>query len=292
MKVLARGTILKFTTIEFYQAYATYFDLMDLSEELLRTLVMQVFGQYQFTYQGQHIDLAEPFRRVSIARLVGEFLKLSPQAIDELEAIKSVEEALRLCKGHTVTADEPIKICLKELSIQETAALVPNPKSVNLETLGKAIDAALESEPARKRRLALHLLYAVFEHRIEHTLIQPTFLLDFPVSVSPLARKRDSDPAVVDRFELFMGGFEIANAFSELTDPIDQRERFEAQARHKAQGDEEAQDVDEDFLRALEVGMPPTAGEGIGIDRLVMLLTDSASIREVILFPKLKSEGH
>lgn len=282
----------EFTTIEFYQAYATYFDLMDLSEELLRTLVMQVFGQYQFTYQGQHIDLAEPFRRVSIARLVGEFLKLSPQAIDKLETIKSVDEALRLCKGHTVTADEPIKICLKELSIQEAATIIPNPKSVNLETLGKVIDAALDAEPARRRRLALHLLYAVFEHRIEHTLIQPTFLLDFPVSVSPLARKRDSDPAVVDRFELFMGGFEIANAFSELTDPIDQRERFEAQARHKAQGDEEAQDVDEDFLRALEVGMPPTAGEGIGIDRLVMLLTDSASIREVILFPKLKSEGH
>jgi lysyl-tRNA synthetase class 2 len=128
----------------------------------------------------------------------------------------------------------------------------------------------------------------VFDHEVERTLTNPTFILDFPVSVSPLARKRDGDPAVVDRFELICAGMEIANAFSELNDPIDQRERFLGQMRDKERGDDEANDLDDDFIRALEIGMPPTAGLGIGIDRLVMLLTNQASIREVILFPQMR----
>ncbi len=284
----------EFTSIEFYQAYATYLDLMDLSEELIRHLVQSVHGKLQTTWQGEEIDFAKPFRRVSIARVVGEGLGMPEEELVKLEQITSVKKALEIAVGHTVTFDEPLKICLAEISSDEVEKFAPGLLSAQspalYQKLGTALDAEwLPDNKIRARRLALHLLYAVFEHTVEKKLMQPTFILDFPVSVSPLARRRDGDPAVVDRFELFCGGMEVANAFSELNDPIDQRQRFEAQARDKAKGNLEAQDVDEDFLRALEVGMPPLAGEGIGIDRLLMLLMDSPSIREVILFPKMRA---
>jgi lysyl-tRNA synthetase class 2 len=136
----------------------------------------------------------------------------------------------------------------------------------------------------------IDILVALFEETVEPTLIQPTFITDFPIEISPLARKKESNPALTDRFELFIGGRELANGFSELNDPIDQRQRFEAQVTLRDAGDEEAHYLDEDFIRALEYGMPPTAGEGIGIDRVVMLLTNQASIRDVILFPQLRPE--
>ncbi|MBH1989548.1 MAG: lysine--tRNA ligase [Myxococcaceae bacterium] len=253
----------EFTTIEFYQAYATYQDFMDLTEKLFRELALLVSEEAKIFWGEHEIDFKKPFRRVSIARLVGEHIGLSEQKVQELEQTKDVSWALQIAEGRCVTPNAPQKILEEHGMIGE--------------------------DPVQNRNLALHLLYAVFEHEIEKTLIQPTFLLDFPVAVSPLARRRDSDAAVVDRFELFIGGMELANSFSELNDPVDQRERFEAQLRQRHAGNDEAHDMDEDFLTALEIGMPPAAGQGIGIDRLVMLLTNSASIREVVLFPKMRA---
>jgi lysyl-tRNA synthetase class 2 len=209
----------EFTTIEFYQAYATYEALMTLTEELFEKLALDVCGSTELDVQGQKISLEAPFRRVTM-----------------LEAV-----------------------------------LEKRPDLPEAERSGKALVDA-------------------YEALVEPTLIQPTFVTQYPIEVSPLARRNDRDPRFTDRFELFIGGREYANAFSELNDPIDQRGRFEAQARAKAGGDEEAMDYDEDFCRALEYGMPPTAGEGIGIDRLVMLLTNQPSIRDVILFPQMRPD--
>jgi len=333
----------EFTTIEFYQAYATYTDLMDLVEEMLSAIVVDLHGTHVVTFGERKVDYTRPFRRAAIATLVGEHLKVD----GDLRRIESVEKALAIAVGHTVTHDTPLHLVLRELSDDEAVRLVPglaktdarDPIAVRAKAalkaggpdfyskLGRAIDeefttvgasvtehgpdddtgefgdertnpginvAALRqaalADPARerRRRLALHLLYAVFDHEVESTITNPTFITDFSVSESPLARRRDSDPAVVDRFELICAGMEVANAFSELNDPVDQRQRFLDQLREKERGDVEAHGLDDDFVRALEIGMPPTAGCGIGIDRLAMLLTNSTSIREVILFPAMR----
>lgn len=298
----------EFTTIEFYQAYATYDDFMSLTEELLRSLAKKVQGTDLITYQGHTIDFSKPFRKVPIAQLVAEHLGMDQAGIDAMVAISSVHRAIEVSLGHMLI-EEMIGTCLSELSHDEMASFLPfcfkgqhdfsrleiDKEKARLAKelardqvieIGRVLDSKLDHE--RRRRLALHILYGVFDHEIEEKLIQPTFITDFSVSVSPLARKRDGDPAVVDRFELMCAGMEIANSFSELSDPDDQRGRFEKQVLQKAMGNVEAPDLDEDFLHALEVGLPPTAGEGIGIDRLVMILTDSPSIREVILFPKMR----
>lgn len=302
----------EFTSIEFYQAYATYLDLMELSEKLFKELVISIYGHSTISFQGLEIDFSKPFRRVPIAQLVAEHLGFHGQKAQELVDISSVELALSTASGH-MPDEEMIAICLMELSAQEMNEILPfcfktSPADESMDIagaakrlskelafdqkiqVGRAIDQAFADCQERRRRLALHVLYGVFDHEVEEKIIEPTFITDFSVSVSPLARKRDGDPAVVDRFELICARMEIANAFSELTDADDQRARFLKQVRQKAMGDEEVPDLDEDFLNALEVGMPPTAGQGIGIDRLVMILTDSPSIREVILFPKMRKK--
>jgi lysyl-tRNA synthetase class 2 len=230
----------EFTMLEFYQAYATFTDLMALTEELFAAIATEIAGGMSVTYGGQSIDLMPPWRRLAIVDAVAEY-------------------------GGVARAE--------------------------------IADAAGLQEFARRKRLPLdlnapygNLLVEVFEHVAEAQLIQPTFITGFPIEVSPLARKNGENPALVDRFELYIAGREMANAFSELNDPADQRERFLAQMEARKSGDETANPIDDDYVRALEYGMPPAAGEGIGIDRLVMLFTDSASIRDVILFPLLRPQ--
>ena len=232
----------EFTSVEIYQAYADYTDMMDLTEQLIASVCEQVCGSTTITYQGTEIDLTPPWRRGTMHELVEQACGLDFNAF-------------------TSRAEAAAAMAVKGL---EAPALA--------DSVGRLLNEA-------------------FEQTVEANLIQPTFVTDYPVEISPLARSHRSKPGLVERFELFIVGRETANAFSELTDPVDQRQRLEAQQDRRAAGDLEAQGVDEDFLQALEVGMPPTGGLGIGIDRLVMLLTDSASIRDVIAFPLLRPEA-
>ncbi|MEL4895669.1 lysine--tRNA ligase [Crocosphaera sp. Alani8] len=232
----------EFTSIEIYQAYADYNDMMELTETIITTATQEVLDTLEITYQGEKIDLSPPWRRVTMHDIVKEKSGLDFESFTDFETAKNA-------------------VIEANLDVPKTCT-----------TIGK-------------------LLNEVFEQTVEETLIQPTFILDFPVEISPLAKPHREKEGIVERFELYIVGRELANSFSELTDPIDQRERLEKQAEQKAAGDLEAHSVDEDFLTALEYGMPPTGGLGIGIDRLIMLLTDSASIRDVIAFPLLKSQS-
>lgn len=230
----------EFTMLEFYLAYKTYEDLMNLTEEMLADLALETFGAYKFNYGEREVDLTPPWPRVTVKESLIRNGVLSPNEIEDRNAvfIKAVEMGLSVSKE---------------------------------DSYGK-------------------LLMAIFDEVVEATLWGPVFVHRYPVDVSPLARRNEEDPTVTDRFELYICGREMANAFTELTDPVDQRNRFEEQVRARQAGDEEAHFLDEDFLRALEYGMPPAAGEGLGIDRLVMLLTNAQSIREVILFPHMRPE--
>jgi lysyl-tRNA synthetase class 2 len=231
----------EFTMLEFYEAYADYQDLMDLTEDLLRGMAREVIGSTQISYQGATCDFGKPFERLTVREAILRFNRdLAADDIDDVDKVHN----------HAVKLDIPLK---------------------STWGLGK-------------------LQLEIFEKTVEHRLIDPTFVTGYPTEVSPLARRNDQDPFVTDRFELFVGGREIANGFSELNDPEDQAERFRRQVQQKDAGDEEAMHFDADYIRALEHGLPPTAGEGIGIDRLVMLFTDAASIRDVLLFPHMRPE--
>jgi len=228
----------EFTMMEFYQAYATFADLMDFTEELLCHVARELLGTLDFTYQGEAISFQRPWKRLTVKEAIQEYGGVDARTVEDRDLAYSYAQSVGL-----------------EL-----------PENISY---GK-------------------LITEIFEEVAEPKLIQPTFITAYPTEVSPLSRKSDNDPDIVDRFEFFCAGREMANAFSELNDPVDQKERFLAQVEAKQGGDEEAHYMDEDYIRALEYGLPPTAGEGIGIDRLVMLLTDSPSIRDVILFPQLR----
>jgi lysyl-tRNA synthetase class 2 len=232
----------EFTMLEFYQAYADYNDLMDITEDLLRQLAKELLGTTDVKSEGNTYDFGSPFARMTV---FDSILHFNP----EINADELADEA-----GARKIA-EGLGIPLKDSY-----------------GLGK-------------------VQIEIFEKTVEHRLMDPTFITEYPTEVSPLARRNDANPFVTDRFEFFVGGREIANGFSELNDAEDQAERFRQQVAEKDAGDDEAMHYDADYVRALEFGLPPTAGEGIGIDRLVMLLTDSPSIRDVILFPHMRVEA-
>ena len=228
--------------LEFYQSYAEYGDLMDLTEAMLKGLAEDVVGQTTIEYLGDHYDFGKPFDRMTV---VESILHFNPDLV-----IADIDN--------------------REAAVKEAEKLgIPIKDSYGL---GK-------------------VQIEIFEKTVEHRLMNPTFITAYPVEVSPLARRNDNDPHVTDRFEFFVGGREIANGFTELNDAEDQAERFRKQVEEKEAGDDEAMHFDADYITALEHGMPPTAGEGIGIDRLVMLFTNSPSIRDVLLFPHMRPQN-
>ena len=240
----------EFTMLEWYEAYSEYEDLLKLTEELISSLVEQVCGKAMIDYGENQIDFTRPWKRLTMREAVIHYW---PDSSDKpaLEDLSARDSMLRW------------------------AQKIPDLKSQisHLSSLDYG-----------------HLLGEIFEHVAEAQLINPTFITEFPTELSPLSKQNQNDPRFVDRFELYIAGMEIANAFCEINDPIDQRQRFEAQMKLRERGDEEAMVIDEDYIRALSYGMPPTAGEGVGIDRLVMILTNQHSIRDVILFPHMRPE--
>jgi len=231
----------EFTMLEFYQAYATYHDLMDLTESLFADVATDLLGSDTLVYQGQTVQLKGPWRRMTMTESLKQLGGVDPGLLSDRQGLIDFASA----KGVQLT----------------------------------------------KTRSVGKIITKLFEALVEPQLIQPTFITGYPVEVSPLSRRSDTEAGLTERFELFIAGFEIANGFSELNDPEDQRGRFLEQVQDRQDGNEEAHLMDEDYIEALEYGMPPTAGEGVGIDRLAMLLTDSPSIREVILFPHMKPKS-
>jgi lysyl-tRNA synthetase class 2 len=230
----------EFTMIEWYMAYADYNDLMDMTEELIKSISEKVIGTTKITFGEHEIDLGKKWERLTLEEAITKYSKITIEELNDFDKAKSIAKKLGI-------------------EVEESWGI------------GK-------------------IIMEIFEAVAEDKLIQPTFIVDYPKEVSPLSKSKKDNPEITERFELFVAGFELANGFNELNDPIDQKERFEKQVKDRESGDEEAGMMDKDYIRALEYGLPPTAGEGLGIDRLVMLLTNSSTIREVILFPHMKPE--
>ncbi len=275
----------EFTMLELYQAYATFTDLMAMTEAMFGELAQDITGSTKVTWDGVEIDLAPPWRRLAIRDAVRELGGVADASRIFEDPVFAAEAAI----AAGVPAGDVLGALIAPLGTDAAAPHAAWQHAGERPALARGI-AERYPDPETRRIAAGHLGYLVFEATAEAKLVQPTFLTGYPLAVSPLARKNDQDGAFCDRFELFINRREIANGFSELNDPDDQRARFLAQVRAKAAGAAETMDYDEDYCRALEVGMPPAAGEGVGVDRVVMLLTGQPSIRDVILFPLMRPE--
>ncbi|MEG2381516.1 MAG: lysine--tRNA ligase, partial [Oscillospiraceae bacterium] len=231
----------EFTTIELYEAYTDYVGMMNLTEDMIKSVANDVLGTTTITYQGEEIDLGAPWTRMTMIESIKKYAGV------DFNETKTVDEAVSMAKSIGIKFEDEAKI------------------------------------PSRGEIISI-----AFEEKVEEQLIQPTFITEYPVEISPLAKRFADNPDFTERFEVFITRREFGNAFSELNDPIDQKERFLSQVEKRENGDDEANMMDEDYVNALEYGLPPTGGLGIGIDRLIMLLTDSASIRDVLLFPTMK----
>jgi len=290
----------EFTMLEFYQAYANYHDLMALTEELIAYVALEVNGTTVIEFNGHTIDLAK-WQRLSMIEAIRAFWpeqagpKPAPEDASSAERLKA-----RLANAHAaIQASIPAQVHEAEASSptgsfgifrvpgneQLFAEVSEGMKLIPIRNLFGQLLHEVEVGASAGR-----IVYGLFEGLAEPRIVQPTIIYDYPTEVSPLSKAKPDDPAHVERFEFFIGGFEVGNAFSELNDPLEQKKRFEDQLAQRAGGDDEAHQMDEDYVRALAYGLPPTAGEGIGIDRLTMLLTGSRSIRDVILFPLMRPE--
>ena len=277
----------EFTMLEFYQAYANYHDLMTLTEELVAYVAQEVNGTTVVEFNGYMIDLGV-WQRWTMAEAIVHFwpAEFVPPALDGFHSSEAF--ANELTKSHKAFVETYRKIIDTVLSPE----FDDNANLLSEKSDAIAFSLFLEHMIAQVKSGASlgKTVYEIFEHVAEPKIVQPTIIYDYPTEVSPLSKAKPGDPAHVERFEFFIGGFEVGNAFSELNDPLEQKKRFEDQLAQRAGGDDEAHQMDEDYVRALAYGLPPTAGEGIGIDRLTMLLTGSRSIRDVILFPLMRPE--
>ena len=261
----------EFTMLEFYQAYANYHDLMDLTEELIKFVAMEVNGTTVTTFNDVEVDLGK-WTRLTMEEAIIRWWRPGMPRDPGLADFASKETLVAFLSANAPSGSAP-----------ENDDRVQNRAFFLGAWCGDAATRIEKGEPHGK------IIAELFEHVAEENLIQPTFIYDYPTVVSPLSKQKPDDPDHVERFEIFAGGFELGNAFSELNDPVEQHKRFADQLAERDRGDDEAHQMDEDYVRALSYGLPPTGGEGIGIDRLVMLLTGSKSIRDVILFPLLRS---
>ncbi len=299
----------EFTMLEFYQAYANYHDLMDLTEELMAFVAREVNGTTVTEFNGNKIDLGK-WRRLTMREAIikfwpGEFGAAPLLGVlggaDELEQFLLASlQSLHAHYPQIVTPSSEVQGVDPERHRRLRSLLtLINAQRILLRgdladftnIVADAVDQPTPVAPLPRHPQSLgKTIYGIFEAVVEPNLIQPTIIYDYPTEVSPLSKQKPDDPAHVERFEFFAGGFELGNAFSELNDPVEQKKRFEDQLAQRAAGDDEAHQMDEDYVRALAYGLPPTGGEGIGIDRLVMLLTGSKSIRDVILFPLMRGK--